>query len=289
MMDPSTCPLVQRPGIIRDSTGKERDAETGLDYFGARYYSGPQGRFTSPDPMQIMTQKIVDPQQWNMYAYVRNNPLVLTDPTGMYICSGTTDECKRFEEARMRDLGSDVDSVQDAASRYGDPATDNGVRVSFNDRTQLKGKDGSATARIEVDPNDSTKVRAGVDVVIARDLRGKGLDSSVAHEGVHTGDAQAFAASANFNTGSFDPLKNLTSFQLELRAYAVTAAYWADKGERRSYGTCPNGGCVFGPGMSAQAVRNTTILLLANPQNGYNRFIVANGAFVNTLTLKQFP
>jgi hypothetical protein len=33
-------------------TGKERDAETGLDFFGARYYSGAQGRFTSPDPFQ---------------------------------------------------------------------------------------------------------------------------------------------------------------------------------------------------------------------------------------------
>ena len=31
-------------------TGKERDAESGLDFFGARYVSGAQGRFTSPDP-----------------------------------------------------------------------------------------------------------------------------------------------------------------------------------------------------------------------------------------------
>ncbi|WP_162179815.1 RHS repeat-associated core domain-containing protein [Bryobacter aggregatus] len=43
-------------------TGKERDGETGLDYFGARYMSAAQGRFTSPDPMIIMDQKFVDPQ-----------------------------------------------------------------------------------------------------------------------------------------------------------------------------------------------------------------------------------
>lgn len=62
-------------------TGKERDAETGLDYFGARYYSGAQGRFSSPDP-PFMDQMEGDPQSWNMYSYVRNNPLRFIDPTG---------------------------------------------------------------------------------------------------------------------------------------------------------------------------------------------------------------
>ncbi len=53
-------------------TSKERDAESGLDYFGARYFSGAQGRFTSADPIHIIPQKVLDPQQWNMFAYVRN-------------------------------------------------------------------------------------------------------------------------------------------------------------------------------------------------------------------------
>ncbi len=61
--------------------GKERDAESGLDYFGARYFSGPQGRFTSPDE-PLSDQFEEDPQSWNLYAYTRNNPLRFTDPTG---------------------------------------------------------------------------------------------------------------------------------------------------------------------------------------------------------------
>ena len=61
------------------STGKERDAETGLDFFEARYLSSAQGRFTSPDPV---TGSAHDPQSWNMYAYGRNNPLLYTDPDG---------------------------------------------------------------------------------------------------------------------------------------------------------------------------------------------------------------
>lgn len=63
-------------------TSKERDAETGLDYFGARYFSGAQGRFTSVDPKGFSMRTITNPQKWNKYAYVLNNPLALVDPDG---------------------------------------------------------------------------------------------------------------------------------------------------------------------------------------------------------------
>ncbi len=62
-------------------TGKERDRETGLDYFGARYYRAGIGRFTTVDPGHVGGD-IFDPQSWNAYAYARNNPLVYVDPTG---------------------------------------------------------------------------------------------------------------------------------------------------------------------------------------------------------------
>jgi RHS repeat-associated protein len=63
-------------------TGKERDAETGLDYFGARYYRADLGRFTTVDPELNIPAALVDPQRWNRYAYVRNNPLRYVDPDG---------------------------------------------------------------------------------------------------------------------------------------------------------------------------------------------------------------
>jgi RHS repeat-associated protein len=68
-------------GTTHKFTGKERDAETGLDYFGARYYSGAQGRFTSPDA-PFADQHPEDPQSWNLYAYTRNNPLAFVDDGG---------------------------------------------------------------------------------------------------------------------------------------------------------------------------------------------------------------
>lgn len=73
-------------------TGKERDTETGLDNFFARYFSAAQGRFTSPDePLNDQDQS--DPQSWNLYNYVRNNPLRFIDPTGrecVTLDNGTT-------------------------------------------------------------------------------------------------------------------------------------------------------------------------------------------------------
>jgi RHS repeat-associated protein len=64
-------------------TGKERDAESGNDYFGARYYASSMGRFSSPDPGWLLAADLTNPQSWNMYSYVLNNPLINIDPTGM--------------------------------------------------------------------------------------------------------------------------------------------------------------------------------------------------------------
>ena len=64
------------------STGKERDTESGNDYFGARYYASSMGRFMSPDydeaeddPEPVPYADLENPQTLNLYAYGRNNPL----------------------------------------------------------------------------------------------------------------------------------------------------------------------------------------------------------------------
>jgi RHS repeat-associated protein len=62
-------------------TGKERDSESGLDNFGARYNGSSLGRFTSPDP-SMGSVRLENPQTWNRYTYVLNNPLRFVDPTG---------------------------------------------------------------------------------------------------------------------------------------------------------------------------------------------------------------
>jgi RHS repeat-associated protein len=67
-------------------TGKERDTESGLDYFGARYYGSSMGRFMSADwavkPEDVPYADLMNPQSLNLYSYVNNNPLSKTDKDG---------------------------------------------------------------------------------------------------------------------------------------------------------------------------------------------------------------
>ena len=67
-------------------TGYERDGESDLDMAQARYYNTSHGRFTSPD-MPFIDQTIEEPQSWNLFLYVTNNPTNKTDPTGLYTIS----------------------------------------------------------------------------------------------------------------------------------------------------------------------------------------------------------
>jgi len=97
-------------------TQKERDIQTGLDYFGARYYASTQGRFTSPDPL-LSSGRIENPQSWNRYSYVLNHPLKLTDPFGRYVFDSSVDpkQRKKFNRA----LANAMANLQQIAKAYG--------------------------------------------------------------------------------------------------------------------------------------------------------------------------
>jgi RHS repeat-associated protein len=103
--------------IRQKLTGHERDGETGLDYAQARYYGSTLGRFTGVDPYNpiVDTEKEEDfreylgqPQNWNRYGYVWNNPLKYTDPFGekVYVVTYTygnthgDDELRRAAETK---------------------------------------------------------------------------------------------------------------------------------------------------------------------------------------------
>jgi RHS repeat-associated protein len=107
----AACAFSVASGAPPHSTGKERDTESGNDYFLARYYGSSMGRFLSPDPI---AGTLANPQSLNRYVYVLNNPLVLTDPTGMIVDwedsdkgdDGKTNDQRAYEKRIDQLLGS---------------------------------------------------------------------------------------------------------------------------------------------------------------------------------------
>src|SRR5688500_2599803 len=126
-------------GVRQQFTSKERDIETGLDYFGARYYSSTQGRFSGVDPGNYQARlDLSAPQSWNAYSYVDNNPLVRVDPDGkgffdklknwlLWDVWGEEEDVKREEEKRRSDLLRNAD--QNGGIIIMSPVTGQYVRV----------------------------------------------------------------------------------------------------------------------------------------------------------------
>jgi RHS repeat-associated protein len=143
-------------------TLKERDIETGLDYFGARYYASAQGRFTGADPL-LSSGRQEDPQTWNRYSYTLNNPLCLLDPTGMFTISSSvkdqTDRDKiigaynKLNEAltKLTPGSKAYKSIERSLARLGKPGEANGVVVTV-------GKVVRPDANADTDPGGLQKV-----------------------------------------------------------------------------------------------------------------------------------
>ena len=140
-------------------TGKERDSESGLDNFGARYDSSQFGRFMSPDPGNWGADPS-NPQSWNAYSYVLNNPLNAIDPSGMNCVwddgsydadddkqTGTQGGCAKqggtwinqvtcdWNSHANADLAAQVKDIQDtpsSATVTGDPGTGFEVNKTYS-------------------------------------------------------------------------------------------------------------------------------------------------------------
>ncbi|MCW5966200.1 MAG: RHS repeat-associated core domain-containing protein, partial [Bryobacterales bacterium] len=230
-------------------TGKERDAETGLDYFGARYLSAAQGRFTSPDPL-LSSAHIAHPQSWNRYAYTLNNPLRFTDPHGLYVCDGTTAECKDFESAlkqveRARNSykkgSAEYNALNESLQAYGKKGVDNGVTVRFG--ATRSGGAGDANIGIAITAGTANKAvtadnPTGQNTVVTFDLARHSSNGSVntgllavsaAHEGVHVGHGAALVGALPMDltsgaaAGVLGGPLNLTKYATEFAAYGASS------------------------------------------------------------------
>jgi len=213
-------------------TGKERDSESGLDNFGARFDSSTLGRFMSPDwsaaPMGVPYADFGNPQSLNLYSYVKNNPLNLTDPTGHYElnASGCGDDTKcqkkwdkaasKFEKRREKDLNSKKAAVRAAAANFGALGEANGVHVGFaNLNTGANPTYGSVDASGSV---------GGMPLIqVTLDFGRAGSAETQTHEGTHVGDDQKFLKSFNPLTGGYNQALDPTHGQSEFNAFRAGA------------------------------------------------------------------
>ncbi len=251
-------------------TGKERDIESGLDNFGARYNSSSMGRFMSPDPLG---GRLADPQTLNKYSYVTNNPLRYTDPTGLYVCKDdpsdgsshcASDNDKRFEAARQHDLqDKDHPDVVAAAAAYGNANSANGVTVGFADLGKA-GEGGITVSQLGVDADGNLQAQS--DVTINSSSRGTALDADVGHEGSHVEDAQTMVRSITFDQlGNYKVGDDISQYRSEQRAYAITDAIYRSANE--SYHGCASDQCTLGAGSSPIGIPGRIdAILLANPK-----------------------
>jgi RHS repeat-associated protein len=227
-------------------TGKERDTESGNDYFGARYYASSMGRFMSPDWSASVTPvpyaHLDDPQSLNLYSYVLNNPLSGVDADG-HVCEDAEGACsgagkdffelRKFTDELFAGYGS-AGAMQDAFPGAQQQTTGN---IVYNETGGLRpeAKDGSGSSQ---DLHDSRVAVA--DVV---DNRNKaGAKGGVASDAVSAKernnpqykDSQAAASEA---ANSHDRTGGSTHFYLD---YGQPKPSWANGKATTSYGPFVN-------------------------------------------------
>ncbi|HWX67833.1 MAG TPA: RHS repeat-associated core domain-containing protein [Rhodanobacter sp.] len=192
----SMSPAPNGPGY----TGHVNDPDTGLVYMQARYYDPSTGRFLSVD---AAPPKPGDLNYMNRYEYVGNNPIMRTDPTGNYICSGTKDQCNVISQAltdvktaasKLASGSAGQQALNKVLAFYGKAEQKNGVNVGFgnahdnNAETKTVGKETNITFNLanirDTGSNQGTTARAET-------------ASAFAHEGQHGIDGQFFGAPIN--------------------------------------------------------------------------------------------
>ena len=180
-------------------TGKMRDSESGLDYFGARYYSGAGlgfgdfGRFMTPDwsakVEPVPYAKLAFPQTLNLYSYVGNNPVSWIDRDGHYNCQGTNQQCQIFKKALAMVQKADISLKKgtferkrlDAVLKYYGTDNGKGPTITFGDLSKY--------GAVGLTQTKNGKTTITFDTKALTVFHNAGQGETIAHEGTHGMDA----------------------------------------------------------------------------------------------------
>jgi RHS repeat-associated protein len=239
--------MQESPAVSLKFTGHERDADlTGygdqLDYMHARYFQPGVGRFMSYDPVLDLRKTIENPQMWNRYLYVLNNPLRYTDPSGRYKCDGNSEDCDTIEKAiqRVRDAAANLPKgseeqkrAEAVAKMYGKADQKNGVVVKVS-TVQNNAVAQTGTAR----PFIRQVTTVTVDLGIARTNFGGHFDTELAaimgHEMQHGIDQRAGLEKNNRDAEKAMELRAFTTQSFINQGLGVDSVYrvWTQSGGR---------------------------------------------------------
>lgn len=195
------------------------------------------GRFLSVDPVLDLKQAMKNPQGWNRYAYVLNNPLRFTDPTGKYVCSGTQEACATIEGGlqKMRDSAAamkkndpkraELQQVINAYGKAGDdttkiktvwvnPTNPNGTPVLPRNVMGQAGKEGLVAVSLM-----NIAAKAGGDSQKAFTM----LGGTLTHEGKHELQPAVVGLQGRPSL--------LSLLHYELQAYTLEKAYYGGLGQ----------------------------------------------------------
>ncbi len=243
--------LDQKTGTFNEQRkyiGQEYDADTGLNYLNARYYNAVLGRFISEDSMFWNFDKawLADPQNQNSYAYARNNPIVLSDPSGFI----PTKEEAALMANQIYQNGKEGENLS-GGWQYINSLTQNGTGMKMGvysrtqDDTQCVPLEYALVSRGTrgLNPSDwgnnfgqpfglSSDVRASI--TQAKDFTDHYSGNEVTFVGQSKGapEAEAGAVKTNKNAILFNPAAaNLSAYGLDYSAYKGQISTYIVSGE----------------------------------------------------------
>jgi RHS repeat-associated protein len=108
-------PATNQAGNTHQFTGHGRDLDTGIDYMHFRFYGSNIGRFMKPD--SGVAQDPQNPQSWNLYSYVKGNPVNLNDPTGHEDEGVLAESLGREQEAVIQGTMTEKQFIDTQAAR----------------------------------------------------------------------------------------------------------------------------------------------------------------------------
>lgn len=189
-----------------------------------RRYSMSEGRWLTPDPAGMSAADLSNPQSWNAYAYALNNPTTRTDPSGLYVCNGSQEECRtiydalnivRRAESELKAEPQEKENLQGVLKFYGKEGVKNGVTVTFGN---LGGKEEANTVTRSGFLGLHKQTTITFDLTQIQKTFGAATPDEAAgitaHEGQHGVDQRAFG----------NPQNRAEEHATELRAFGAQSS-----------------------------------------------------------------